>query len=159
MECISHSAEQTQHLAAHLSPILKQGDCITLQGDLGAGKTCFAKGLIHAFSGEHIDAITSPTFTLCQQYASAEDASFTLHHYDLYRLEDAQELEQLGFEESLEQGAALIEWPEIASDYLPDSRVEITISMGENDTRNITFIGHGEWLDRLADITLLQGTS
>lgn len=156
VEFQSRSVAQTQALAAKLTLIVRANDCLTLAGNLGVGKTCFSKGLIHGFSGESIDSITSPTFTLCQEYISSSDNSKYLYHYDLYRLEDESELEQFGFEETIEQGITLIEWPEIARDYLPKSRLEIYIQNDKHspDARIIRFTAHGDWQKRLTALSL-----
>ncbi len=156
LETLSMSVSQTQSVAAAVASILHQNDCITLSGDLGAGKTCFSKGLIHAFSAEPIESITSPTFTLCQEYQCADNERSILYHYDLYRLEDESELEQLGFDEALEQAITLIEWPEIANGWLPESRLEIRIEniAASEQTRRIIFAAHGDWQARLSALSL-----
>lgn len=103
----------------------KQG-VITLQGDLGAGKTALAKFIIHHITQLPVDDITSPTFNLLQTYDYQEK---TVYHYDLYRLEDEMELTELGIEESMNSGICLIEWPEIACDYLLGDEHKIIIKV------------------------------
>lgn len=147
IEYISSNTQQTQNVASQLAPILNTGDCITLEGDLGAGKTCFAKGLISAWAGVLVNEVQSPTFNLVQTY---DKASQRLWHYDLYRLEQAEELQELGLEETLETGINLIEWPQIAQEYLPDDCLRITIEIYDN-TRVIHADAGASWQARLND--------
>lgn len=97
---------QTEQLAARMVPALAAGDTLLLQGALGTGKTTFAQALIRALTGS--DDVTSPTFTLVQEYRGH---GVTIHHYDLYRIARADELIELGLEEA-EAGIRIIEWPE-----------------------------------------------
>ncbi len=153
----SDSFEKTQAIAASLAPALRAGDVITLVGDLGAGKTAFAKGLVAAFAGITLDEVTSPTFTLCQEYRASQ-TELMLYHYDLYRLEHEGELQELGLEEQCEHGAVVLEWPEIAQHYLPENRLEIAIQSAEapgaecgysENIRCIQASGPSHLLDRL----------
>jgi tRNA A37 threonylcarbamoyladenosine biosynthesis protein TsaE len=141
--------EKTNEIAKTLALSAKRGDCFCLIGDLGAGKTEFARAFIQALCGEV--KVTSPTFNIVQEYESREsrvmsreeNTSHTtqttrLYHYDLYRLKSADELQEIGFEESLANGTCLIEWPQIAKDHLPEKRVEIKIEIVDSDTRKIT---------------------
>ncbi|MEQ9116147.1 MAG: tRNA (adenosine(37)-N6)-threonylcarbamoyltransferase complex ATPase subunit type 1 TsaE [Rickettsiales bacterium] len=89
-------------------------DCITLVGDLGVGKTTLSKYLIQEFFPDQ--SVTSPTFPIVNHYQTKEKS---IYHYDLYRVKDPQELEEIGFEDSIGKGLVLIEWPEIAIRYLP----------------------------------------
>lgn len=98
------------------------GSVFCLKGDLGAGKTEFARGFIRALSGDV--AVASPTFNLVKIY---ETPGFPIWHFDLYRLKNAAELEELGLSEALIQAVSLIEWPEIAEGMLPRERVEVEI--------------------------------
>lgn len=114
-------------LAAALAPHLADGDAVLLSGDLGAGKTRFVKGVAAAlgFAGD----VTSPTFNLVQAY---EVPGLLLYHLDLYRLEDAGQLEDIGFYETVDAGtpgAALIEWAELFPDDMPDDALEVRISV------------------------------
>lgn len=120
-------------------------ECILLKGTLGTGKTTFARGFIRALCGEHTEVV-SPTFMLVQHYdASAEKGGFTVQHYDLYRLEDASELWELGIDEALEQVCVLVEWPEIAEELWPADRLEIIIHHDEaqDDCRRLHLTAHG----------------
>ncbi len=109
------SKEATRRLAARLARLLRPGDLVFLEGDLGSGKTTLARALIRARAGADIE-VPSPTFTLVQRY---ELPDLTLVHADLYRLSAPEEVEELGLEEALETAAVLVEWPERAADLLP----------------------------------------
>ena len=131
-----YDLERTKALAASLAEKAKMGDCFCLTGDLGAGKTEFARSFIQSLCGNV--KVTSPTFTIVQEYDGQKPATSRIAHYDLYRLKDAKELEELGFEESLQNSISLIEWPQIAQDYLPKNRVEISLEIVDEATRKIT---------------------
>ncbi len=128
-----NSIGEMQAYAASLAAIVKVGDCITLQGDLGAGKTTFTRALINQLTDKEI-GVTSPTFNLSQSYeVMLEDRSLaTLWHFDLYRIEDVSELDELGMEDALEAGVTVIEWPEIILEKLPQERISIVIEFGES---------------------------
>jgi tRNA threonylcarbamoyladenosine biosynthesis protein TsaE len=103
----SHSPEETRRLGALLGRLLQPGDVVLLHGDLGAGKTAFTQGI-----GEGLgvpDTINSPTFTILKEYAGR----MPLYHFDFYRIEDAEELYALGFEDYFaDEGASVVEWAE-----------------------------------------------
>ncbi len=106
------------------------GDVVALFGDLGAGKTSFARGLIAEFAreaGEASPEVPSPTFTLVQTYEFPRAA---IWHFDLYRIERPEDAYELGIEEALTEGIALIEWPERLGALLPESRVEVHLRFG-----------------------------
>ncbi|MFN3231426.1 MAG: tRNA (adenosine(37)-N6)-threonylcarbamoyltransferase complex ATPase subunit type 1 TsaE [Alphaproteobacteria bacterium] len=135
----------TQALAARLAPQLEPGDLILLYGDLGAGKTAFARCLIHALGIE--DEVPSPTFTLVQTYPVEGRTFESVWHMDLYRLEAPEEAWELGLEEALETGVTLIEWPErLGEDILPD-HLALHFDFIE-DGRQVRIQGHGAWQDR-----------
>jgi tRNA threonylcarbamoyl adenosine modification protein YjeE len=115
----------TAHLMADLALLIGPGDVITLSGDLGAGKTAAARALIRYLAGDETLEVPSPTFTLAQSY---DLPSFPLIHADLYRINDASELEEIGLSPLPEATVALIEWPERAPDALPEDRVDIAFS-------------------------------
>jgi tRNA threonylcarbamoyl adenosine modification protein YjeE len=125
----------TEKLAQEIAPLLKKGDALLLRGPLGAGKTTFARALLHALG--HADDVPSPTFTLVQSY---DLPGLRLAHFDLYRLNAPEEIEEIGLFEALAEGAALIEWPEKAEAFLPKRRYEIVFS-GEDDERQATVKG------------------
>jgi len=100
----------TAALGAAIAGLLRPGDLVALKGDLGAGKTTLARAILAALAVD--EKVPSPTFTLVQTY---ETPSLTVSHFDLYRLKRPSELEELGLDEALERGAALVEWPERAN--------------------------------------------
>ncbi|MBE5771420.1 MAG: tRNA (adenosine(37)-N6)-threonylcarbamoyltransferase complex ATPase subunit type 1 TsaE [Clostridiales bacterium] len=138
---ISHSAEETRNLGKKLSAHLKAGDVVLLQGDLGAGKSEFARGVARGLG--ITGAVPSPSFTILNAY---DEGSTPLYHFDWYRIEEAQEIYDMGMEEQLGgDGIALIEWSERAQECLPEKLLEITIHTLDDETREITFIPHGDF--------------
>jgi tRNA threonylcarbamoyl adenosine modification protein YjeE len=115
----------TTQLMADLALLIGPGDVITLSGDLGAGKTAAARAMIRYLSGDDEAEVPSPTFTLAQTY---DLPCFPLVHADLYRINDASELEEIGLSPLPEGTVALIEWPERAPDALPSDRIDIAFS-------------------------------
>lgn len=136
----------TRCLGARLANLLIAGDVLALAGDLGAGKTTLARGLIQAALG-HCEPVPSPTFTLVQTYEPGQGA--TIWHFDLYRLTDPQELVEIGWEEALAGGIALVEWPERAGDALPPATLWLHLEEAGTGRRAV-FEGEIEfWSDRL----------
>jgi len=109
-----HTEQDTIDLAAYIAPLLKAGDILTLSGDLGSGKTFFAKQLGNALGVE--EQIDSPSFVLFKEYHCGR---IPLYHLDLFRLKSESELLDLGLFDILESGVTLIEWPELAEKLLP----------------------------------------
>jgi tRNA threonylcarbamoyladenosine biosynthesis protein TsaE len=136
--------------AASLAALFQRGDVITLSGDLGAGKTELCRALIHTLCGEAIDVI-SPTFMLVQTYPFEKGV---IWHYDLYRLTHADELYEIGIEEAFDEDITLIEWPEICASILPKDRLEIKITVNQQDRRQIALTPHGSWCSRLGNMKL-----
>jgi tRNA threonylcarbamoyladenosine biosynthesis protein TsaE len=135
----------TARLGAALARVLRAGDAVCLSGPLGAGKSTLARALVRALTRPDEEA-PSPTFTLVQVY---ETAGFPLAHFDLYRLAGAEEAFELGLDEALDEGAALIEWPERLEGRLPPDRLDIEISFGDRDERRrARLTPHGAWKDR-----------
>ena len=127
---------------------LRPGDMITLSGDLGAGKTTFARALIRYLAGDEEIEVPSPTFTLIQTY---ELDAFSIVHADLYRVSASSELAELGFDELPEDAVVLLEWPDRAAGLLPADRLDIafTISPQQGETfRNVRIAGHGTFIAR-----------
>jgi tRNA threonylcarbamoyladenosine biosynthesis protein TsaE len=130
-------------LAARLAPQLKTGDVVTLKGDLGAGKTAFARALINALAPVP-EEVPSPTFTLVQTY---ELPYITLWHFDLYRLEDEErDILELGWEEARRTGVALVEWPDRLGGLLPKDRLEVDIAFNDSSdsARTVTVTAFGK---------------
>ena len=131
-DCVyeSHSARETFAFGKKLGETLKAGTVILLYGDLGVGKTVFAKGLGRGLGIE--EPIVSPTFTVLQIY---EGGRLPLYHYDVYRIGDVEEMEEIGYEDYLYgQGVCLIEWANRIEEILPESCMAVTIEkdMSEN---------------------------
>lgn len=127
-QIVSASPAETRALARRLSRCLVGGDVLLLQGDLGAGKTEFVKGLAEGL--QVTDLVTSPTFTLLNVYHGA----MPLYHFDLYRLEDAEELDNIGFAEYLGgDGVAVIEWPDRFPMEMPSEHILVELLPGAND--------------------------
>jgi tRNA threonylcarbamoyl adenosine modification protein YjeE len=137
-------------LASRLALVLQPGDTIALSGPLGAGKTTLARALVSRLGGEA--EVPSPTFALMQRY---ETPRLTLTHCDFYRLEPS-DLDQLGLDDALSEGAVLIEWPERAETWLPTDRLDIVMDeTAEPHLRRVDLTGHGNWQARLARLKAL----
>lgn len=136
---ITESESDTVKLGEEVAKKLKKGDIVALSGDLGTGKTAFVKGLARGFGID--DYITSPTFTLVQSY---NGPGFNLHHFDVYRISDEDELFEIGFEEYLYQGdICVIEWADLIPDLIPPEAIWISferLTDGSNK-RRITIKG------------------
>jgi len=115
----------TEALAARLAGLVRPGDVLALKGELGAGKTCFARAFIRARGGD--EAVPSPTFTLAQTYELPNGAVW---HFDLYRLRYPEDAWELGIEDAFRDGISLIEWPERLERLLPACRLEIALEFG-----------------------------
>lgn len=133
---------------------LRPGDAVLLRGDLGAGKTTLARAMIRALLADPEAEVPSPTFPIVQPYVTARLA---VGHFDFYRLTSPDELMEIGFEDALAGGAAIIEWPERAEEEMPADRLEITIEAGAAaDLRNVTLRAFGSWETRLERIALIE---
>lgn len=130
-------------LAAKLAPDLRKGDVLALSGELGTGKTEFARALLRerSVTGD----VPSPTFTLVQTY---EADGLLVSHFDLYRLKSPDELDELGWDDALACGVTLIEWPERAGGRLPADRLEFEFKLEADGARNVVIEPFGTWLDR-----------
>jgi len=133
----------TARLGAAIARALKPGDAVCLSGPLGAGKSTLARALIRALTRPDED-VPSPTFTLVQFY---DGADLKIAHFDLYRLTSPQEAYEIGLDEALEDGAAVIEWPERLEGALPADRLDVEMSLdGAARRARLTF--HGAWEGR-----------
>jgi tRNA threonylcarbamoyladenosine biosynthesis protein TsaE len=138
-------AAATEALGAKLAARLAVGHALLLFGDLGAGKTTLARGLVGAWTGEG-DETPSPTYTLVQTY---DGPGGELWHFDLYRLESPDDADELGLEEALATGVAVIEWPERLGAFAPPDRIELRLAM-DGEGRRAEIMGFG----RLEDLEL-----
>ena len=137
--------DATRALGEDLALTVKPGDCLALRGDLGAGKSALSRALIRGVAGDDELEVPSPTFTLVQNY----EGRVPVAHFDLYRLGSPAELDELGFDEALAEGAALLEWPERAENRLPAATVTVEL-LHEGDGRRAVLSGSGPAFDRLA---------
>lgn len=118
----SDSPEKTSRLGYLLGQLLEINDIVLLDGDLGAGKTCFTGGLAKALGIN--EPASSPTYTLVNEYHSGK---FPLYHYDAYRLSCGDELSEIGFDEQVGEGVVVVEWAVNAEDYFPENAIQIVI--------------------------------
>lgn len=138
-------AAATEALGARLAALLQPGDALFLFGDLGAGKTTLARGLVAAWTGE-ADA-PSPTYTLVQTY---EGPKGDLWHFDLYRLESPNDVEELGLEEAFASAVAVVEWPERLGGRAPPDRLELRLAM-DGEGRRVEIAAFGRLRDVVKD--------
>ncbi|MBS0410499.1 MAG: tRNA (adenosine(37)-N6)-threonylcarbamoyltransferase complex ATPase subunit type 1 TsaE [Proteobacteria bacterium] len=133
----------TVDLGESLARVLQKGDAVCLSGPLGAGKSVLARAMVRALCPDEGE-VPSPTFTLVQFYPAPD---FPLAHFDLYRLASADEAYEVGLDEALREGAAIIEWPERLGHHLPHDRLEVEISL-DGDARRVRLTPHGAWEER-----------
>ncbi|SBW12090.1 conserved hypothetical protein [uncultured Alphaproteobacteria bacterium] len=150
-------AGETAALAARLAELVGAGDVVALWGDLGVGKTAFARGLIHA-AGDPEEEVPSPTFTLVQIY---EGGGTPVWHFDLYRLTGPEDIWELGFDDALEEAVSLIEWPERLGRQLPLRRLDVELAFAPErgaTARCARLIGRGpDWARRVARLETEHG--
>ena len=136
---VTHTPGETEAFAAKLAAELPEGSVLALYGNLGAGKTVFARGFARGLG--ITEPISSPTFTILQVH---DEGRMPLYHFDWYRIEDANEIYEMGMEEQLGgDGIALIEWSEKAAECLPVKRLRICIRTVDENTRDMTFVPEG----------------
>jgi tRNA threonylcarbamoyladenosine biosynthesis protein TsaE len=140
------SPEETHLLAERLGGLLEPGDVVALIGELGSGKTLFAQGLARGLEVPVSFAITSPTFTLVNEYPGR----IPFYHLDLYRIAGAAQCVDLGLEELLYgQGAAVIEWAERLGPELPEERLEVHLTLTGESNRSIIFRAFGRRMEEM----------
>ena len=145
MEYITNSPAETEAVGAALAKVLQPGTVIAYRGDLGAGKTAFTRGLARGLG--ITDMVTSPTYTIVNEYLGGK---LPLFHFDMYRLRSADDLFDIGWEDYLERGGVCaVEWSENVDDAMEDA-VYVTIEKLGEDARRITMEGG----DFLADLSL-----
>lgn len=131
------TVDETVSIAEKLASLLSAGDVVTLEGDLGAGKTTFTKGIATGLGVTR--TLSSPTFTIIKEYMGR----MPLYHMDVYRLEGSDE--DIGFDEYFHgEGISVVEWAQFIEDYLPDERLDITIRYTGEHSRIIEFVPIGE---------------
>ncbi len=137
MEYNSYSPEDTFNIAMEIGMRAKAGDVFCLNGDLGVGKTLFSQGFAKGLGIQ--ESVNSPTFTIVQEY---DDGRLPLYHFDVYRIDDPEEMEEVGFSDMVYgEGVCLIEWANLIEDILPESYTTITIE---------------KWLDKGFDYRLIR---
>lgn len=147
LEFFSRSPEQTRRIGMRLGGLLKAGDVICLQGDLGAGKTTFTQGLAQGWGS--LDSVSSPTFILVNQYRRADGEK--LFHLDAYRLDSVPEAEELDLDSMLAEGVLIIEWPERLGNLIPNEHLYIQLEHISEEHRQMNFHAHGKRYDDLLD--------
>jgi tRNA threonylcarbamoyladenosine biosynthesis protein TsaE len=144
MMVTTRGAHETEAVGAALAAFLRPGDLVALGGELGTGKTTFVKGVARGLCAR--DPVTSPTFTIVQEY----NGPVPIAHVDLYRLRRVQELHELGLEELLDDHVVFVEWGDVVAPLLPGDRVNVALAMSdEPNARTIEITTKGpRWADR-----------
>jgi len=146
----------THRLMEDIAALIEPGDLITLSGDLGAGKTTFARALVRHLAGDETVEVPSPTFTLMQAY---ELPRFALLHADLYRLSGPAELAELGFDDLAAGTVILLEWPDRAGNTLPADRIDVAFTLSPQQGpsfRRVRVTGHGGLSARVERIAAIR---
>jgi len=148
---LTRSTDETLALAGTVGELLRAGDVVSLVGDLGAGKTVFARGVARALGVT--EPVVSPSFTIVREY----DGRMPLVHVDVYRIDTVQELYDLGFEELVRDDAVtLVEWGDMIDGLLPVDRLDVRLAPGDTDDERVVEIeGHGRsWRARAAELAV-----
>ena len=147
IEFISRGTEYTRRVGIRLGTILKSGDIICLEGDLGSGKTTLVQGMAAGWGS--LDQVTSPTFVLVNLYRRLDGGQF--HHLDAYRLSDAKEAEELDLETYIETGPLVVEWAERISTALPADHLWVSLRMVDTNQRDLIFSARGTYYESLLE--------
>jgi len=147
MKYISKSEKDTARLAARLAPLLRSGDVVCLQGDLGAGKSVLARALIRHLCDDQTMDVPSPTFTLVQSY---EGLRAPIAHFDLYRIAQPDDIYELGWDDAISDSITIIEWPERLESLAPVNRLTLGFAIEDDQSkiRAITIRPEGTWAER-----------
>ena len=148
---LTRSTDETLALAGTVGELLRAGDVVSLVGDLGAGKTVFARGVARALGVT--EPVVSPSFTIVREY----DGRMPLVHVDVYRIDTVQELYDLGFEELVRDDAVtLVEWGDMIDGLLPADRLDVRLAPGDTDDERVVEIeGHGRsWRARATELAV-----
>ena len=139
MEYITHSPAETEAVGEALAKTLRPGTVLAFRGDLGAGKTAFTRGLGRGLGCT--ERVTSPTYTIVNEYTSGR---LPLFHFDMYRLRSSEDLFDIGWEDYLERGGVcVVEWSENVADALPSDAIIVSIARGEKDNERIITVEGG----------------
>ncbi len=137
----SHSPDDTVKLGITLGRILNSGCVVGLIGELGSGKTCLVKGIAHGINRTAENEVTSPTFTILQEY----DGRVPFYHFDAYRLSGVEDLETVGFEDYISgEGIAVIEWADRIKEALPAECLFVYLEVTDKNNRLLAFKAHGK---------------
>jgi tRNA threonylcarbamoyladenosine biosynthesis protein TsaE len=139
----SHSPAETKSLGRELAARLRPGDVLLLQGELGAGKTCFSQGIGAGLKVK--EPVKSSSFVLVNEYSGR----LHVYHADLFRLEDPREVFELGLEENAADGLLLVEWPDRAPQEMPPDHLLVRFEVTDHSARHITFEPHGDRYESL----------
>jgi len=145
LEFFSRSPDQTRRVGMRIGGLLRTGDVVCLQGNLGAGKTTFVQGLAQGWGS--LDSVSSPTFILVNVYRRADTKQF--FHLDAYRLDSIAEAEELDLDMMLVQGPLVIEWPERIGAILPGERMWVNLEYMSDEHRQMIFRARGKHYDSL----------
>ena len=138
----SNNSEETEKIGESLGKLLQPNDVVCLIGELGAGKTALSRGVGRGWGSK--DRVTSPTFTLMNEYRRESDGCI-LYHLDCYRLNDDDDVETIGLEDVLDSGGAMIiEWPQVAMGWLPEDRLTLEFEIVSDSKRTIRIYPNGD---------------
>jgi tRNA threonylcarbamoyladenosine biosynthesis protein TsaE len=147
LEFISRGTDYTRRVGIRLGTILKNGDVICLEGDLGSGKTTLVQGMAAGWGS--LDRVTSPTFVIMNLYRRLDGGQF--HHLDAYRLHDAGEARDLDLESFIDSGPLVVEWAERIKSSLPADHLWVTLRMVSSEQRDLIFSARGAYYESLLE--------